>query len=238
MIREGLIFIAVMLLVVSLQASEISVTKDASIMPQSFEFEGKRYNVSNDFNVERNITIRHDLDQDGQIETIIGFQARNVKDEIPISFIVIGKEKNDELEPEYVIPGNEYFYTIELKDVDNDGLNEIIFWQNGGVHYTSLNILKYHNHTLKSLFSDGSACSIGIEGDVYPYKIKVGREQWEKEGWCYATGEPLWQVYVWNGKKFIFSKELSTDSHEISENEATERYVDKVMKALNRKGKR
>ena len=154
---------------------------------------------------------------------------------VPWSFIAIGKEKNDTLDLEYVIPGNNYFYKIELKDMDNDGLYEIIFWQNGGVHYTNLDILKYHNGILELLFSNGSACSIEIEGNSYPYRIKIGRENWEKEGWDYASGEPLWQVYVWNGKEFIFSEKLSTVGREIDEKEAIQKYVDKVKGYLEKK---
>jgi len=78
--KKQLIFILIMLITLPLLAAEPVITKDASIMPQSFELEGKQYNVSDDFNAERNMTIRHDLDQDDQIETIVGFQAREAED--------------------------------------------------------------------------------------------------------------------------------------------------------------
>jgi len=221
----------IMLVTASLLASEPVITKDASIMPQSFEFEGAKYNVSTDFNPEPNMTIKHDLDNDGQAETIVGFQSRNTDGEIPVSFMAIGKEKNDTLDLEYIIPGNDYFDKIELKDMDSDGLYEIIFWQSGGAHYTNLDILKYRKGKMERLFSDGSACAVYIEGDSYPYKIKVGREKWDDKDWCYAAGTDSFEAYTWNGTRFSYNTKLST-SRLIGEKGADDLYVKEIMKTM------
>jgi hypothetical protein len=113
-------------------------------------------------------------------------------------------------------------------------LFEIIFWQNGGMHYTNLDIYKYTKGEIKQVFSNGSACPVEADFKAEKPIIKIGRANWEQEGWNYASGEPLWQVYVWNGKEFVYDKNLST-TDEIKEDEEVNRFVDKVKGLMDNK---
>ena len=40
----------------------------------------------------------------------------------------------------------------------------------------------------------------------------MGWPNWNDPNWNYASGERLWEVHVWNGKKFVYDKALSTSS--------------------------
>jgi tetratricopeptide (TPR) repeat protein len=99
------------------------------------------------------------------------------------------------------------------------------------MHYTNIAIYGYKNGELYEIFENGSACLVETDFKAKRPMIKVGRENWEQEGWCYATGEPLWQVYVWNGKEFVYNKKLST-TPEISEQEATVRFINTVKERM------
>ncbi|MEI8348672.1 MAG: hypothetical protein WCI77_00825 [Candidatus Omnitrophota bacterium] len=235
--KKQLLFVCILgIAVIRLDAAGSAVISDASTMPKNFVFEKIKYKISQHINFGKNITIQHDLDGDGMVETIVGLQAvadqEGVQEQFPRSFLIMGSDTGDRLALHYIIPGNDYFEKLELKDMDGDGLSEIVFWQTGGDHYTSLDIYKYHKGNIKRIFHDGSSCSVRIEGYNYPYKIKVGREKWDEQEWCHAQGTERYEAYIWNGKKFVYRERLST-SKLVGEEAAASRYAKEMSERVN-----
>lgn len=205
--KKQLIFVWVMVLLLS-GCITVKVSKTPRIiMPEPIVFEGREYVSYND--LDNNIVIKKDFDGDGRVETLVGFWAEtDPKLRIPQSLIVIGSEEKGKFFPELVIPGNDYFSRVELKDIDSDGLSEILFWSGGGAHYTSLDIYKYNKCKIRNLFSNGSAC--GVETQKNPFTIKIYREDFDNPKWCYAMETNKYEIWQWDGKKLSYNKALST----------------------------
>ena len=77
---------------------------------------------------------------------------------------------------------------------------------------------------LYNIFNNPGACPIEVDFQIEQPMIRVGRTNWEKENWDNENGEYLWQVYLWDGEKFVYNQELST-TPEISETEEIRRYI-------------
>ncbi len=179
-------------------------------MPKKFVFEGRSFIVSNDFNTGNSITLTGDFAGDGKTGTLMGFQAVSDDEEKQaVDFIALIVE--NKIKPGIIISGADYFNKIELKDIDKDGLPEILFWSQGGAHCTNLDIYKYSKGKMKQLFSNLSPCGIDFI-DINPPTIKIARERWDKSGWSYGTanGDYLWEVWQWDGKIFQYRRNLST----------------------------
>jgi len=221
---------------IRLYAADVVVANDAASMPRTFVFDKINYKISRYSNIDKNITIQCDIDGDGRAETIVGLQAAaeqsNGQEQSLRSFLVVGKTLGGKLVLHDVIPGNDYFEKLELKDMDGDSLPEIVFWQAAGDHYTSLDIYKYRKGSIRRIFHDGSSCSVRIEGYGYPYKIKVGREKWDEQEWCHAQGTERYETYVWNGKAFAYHERLSTSTL-IGEEAAANKYAQEMAERMN-----
>lgn len=190
-----------------------------NIIPSSFEYDGVHYKYDEFFKELESIA-KADIDGDSKEETIVMFQTRDDTADAPQAFVFIYGQDYEFRIPIYDNPGK-----IEAIDIDHDGKKELFLFSHGGMHYTNLFVYKYEGKKgLHQLFKNGSACPVELEfKDGVPI-IKVGRANWKDKDWCYASPEPLWQVYVWNGKKFIYNRRLST-TPEISEWKEVKRTV-------------
>jgi len=154
---------------------------------------------------------RVDLDNDGEDEIITVYQKWDLLDtpnpwrsESIVSVFYSGDIKIDS----FSMP--EVMKKIEFVSLNKDGNKCIVAWSHSGMHYTNLAIYKYEDGKLYEIFKNGSACSVELDSEADKPMIKVGRANWSQEGWCYASGEPLWQVYVWDGEEFVYDEQLST----------------------------
>ena len=227
-IKIAVLLLSVFLPISSLFASEPLILKNTAAMPQIFTFKGYKYQIVDNFNDnESNVTIKYDFDNDGDIEWLIGFQVASNDDvKVPASFLVLGKYNKAKFIPIVILQGNDYFNKIQLEDINKDGMSEILFWSSGGAHYTSLGIYQYRKGKMKQIFSNGSACGVDFYNGSGSVTIKIGRAQLEKPNWSYASGDYLWEVWQWDGRKFAYNKKLST-SRLIREGEEINRFVKK-----------
>jgi len=99
------------------------------------------------------------------------------------------------------------------------------------MHYVNIAIYGYKDENLNKIFENGSACSIEVIDKTIPYAIKIGRENWDVSDWCYGSGDFLWEVWQWDGKKFIYNSELST-AKLTTEQEAKNRYIQELKKTI------
>jgi len=128
---------------------------------------------------------------------------------------------------------SDHFGEVKFVSFNKDGYKQIVAWSYGGAHYTNLAIYGMKDGKLYKIFKNGSACPVKL--DLKPDKpmIRVGRANWGQEGWCYASGEYLWQVYLWDGEGFVYDEKLSTTPI-ISETGETGRYIDKANELMGK----
>ena len=190
-------------------------------------------------------TYNTDLNNDGKKEIITVqrfFETIPItKESLPIqinSDITIFKPDKSKV-GSFSIP--DHLDKVEFISLNKNGIKQIVAWSEGGMNYIGIAIYGYKDGGLYSIFKNGGC---GMEADFNAEKpiIKVGRANWgakvtqedgTKTEWCYAN-EPLWQVYVWNGKEFIYDKKLSSTS-EISEDEESQRFLKKAHEFLDKK---
>ena len=175
-----------------------------------------------------------DLDNDGREELIVVDKQFETTEDPPIvisGLVTVFKADGSEV-GSFII--RNYMGDVETISLNRDGSRQIVAWSFGGAHYTNIAIYGYNDGRLYKIFENGSAGPVKVDFEADEPIIKVGRANWEQKSWCYATGEPLWQVYVWSGEEFIYDEDLST-TPEISEEEEVDRYVNKVMNLLKQK---
>jgi hypothetical protein len=207
------LFLSAVMLSVSIAAftQDPVVVNGAAAMDRKFVFEKQQFTLSDTLSPYNNVTIRADFDGDHTQETLIGFQAYTYDYDfkVPVAFIAFGKETRGKFTPRLRM-GNEYFKQIELYDVDRDGLPEILFWSEGGAHFVTLDIYKYQKGELVKIFGNASACGIEFIRSKAPAAIKIGREQWNKPGWSYTSGDFLYELWEWHGNEFKFNEDASS----------------------------
>lgn len=144
-----------------------------------------------------------DLDNDGQEEIIT---AEDKFDTDAEGIIIVSSLDKSNI-GSFTMP--DHLGDIEFVDLNKDGFNQILARSYGGAHYTSLAIYGYKDSKLYKIFEAGSACGIETDFKLETPIIKIGKEKWDNEGWSYAD-EPDWEIWQWDGKEFVYSKELST----------------------------
>jgi len=182
-------------------------------------------------------TYKVDLDNDGKKE-IITTEGKIEEDvNFMIESIITVTSADRKHKDSFSMP--ERLEKIEFVSLNKDGRKQIVVHSHSGMHYTNIAVYGYEKGRLHKIFEDGSACGIDAYLDDSPPLIKVGRANWDAKvktedgkeiDWSYAS-EPLWQVYRWDGKEFVYDEKLST-APEISENEEANRFVDKVKGLL------
>ncbi len=180
-----------------------------SIPPQSVFYNLRKYTiVSNRKDYETRFEA--DLNSDGKNELIWSFQAEPEKemDGFPRAFTLIYEMQNGKEKLVKTIMGNMRPEDTRIVDLNKNGFKQLVIFTTGGNHYTNIAIYQYKNGNYEPIFEEGSASGITFDDKANPPIVKIGRGNWKKEGWSYAT-EPLWEIYQWNGRQFEYSKELS-----------------------------
>ena len=164
-----------------------------------------------------------DIDGDTIDELIVRFRAGG-EDEPPVAVTVIYGAKKGDKAIAKVILGGETPKSMELFDIDKDGVKDLILYDHAGNHYTVIMIYSFKDNDYKCLFENGTACYVHeVDTKLDPVRITIGRENWKKEGFCYAVSdkESLLEVWEWNGEEFIYTPSLST-TPPLTEKEAIE----------------
>ena len=172
-------------------------------------------------------TYGEDLNNDGTSELISVHQEYEEMDSaIPYASEMIITVVDRTIDKSFSFSMPDHLGSVEFISLNKDGFKQIVAWSHGGNHYTNISVYGYKNNKLYKIFENGSACVIKTDFQATPPTIKVGRANWEKEGWCYAD-EPLWQIYNWNGEEFVYNKERSSFA-EISQIEEVQRFIKKI----------
>jgi hypothetical protein len=164
-----------------------------------------------------------DLDRDGRAESIS--VADNQKSSFKEMIVKIETPGKNEV---VTFSVGEYLDKIEFVDLNKDGFKQVVVWSLSGAHYTNFVVYGFKAGKLYKIFENGSPCSVVADFNTEKPTIKVCRENFDQKDWSHATGGSVWQIYVWNGKEFVYNAALSS-SPEISEQEEARRYVVKVM---------
>jgi len=173
--------------------------------------------------------IEADIDGDGMDETIWSFTTTSDDDiRIHLCVTIIYKIVGDKRTIVKTIIDGERPEELYADDFDNDGAEEIVLLTGSGMHYTNINVYQYQGDDYSPIFEDGSANEVYFDGKVDPPVIKVGRNNFQKEGWS-MMDEPLWEVYQWNGKQFVYSQELSS-TQKVGAWQDVENYVEQYKK--------
>lgn len=167
-----------------------------------------------------------DLDSDGNMEVITAEQ-RFDKLEDGSSFAIEGIIKVTDSQGKEVgsFSMPDHLDKIEFVNFNKDKIKQVVVWSTGGAHYTNIAIYGYSNGRLNNIFEKGSGCAILANFNAYPPSIKVGIPNFDKEGWSYAD-EPLWEVYLWDGKGFVRDEKSSSTAKINEEIHIVKRVID------------
>lgn len=207
--------------------SDESLLTDSSmagevLMPSMIEHEGTIY-VRDAYRKEYEQAVYADLDGDGSEELVLRFRA-NAEHGYPVAITAIfGSDKGSKIVAKAIL-GGETPNGMELSDIDKDDAKDLILYDHAGNHYTVIMIYSFKDGAYRCLFENGTACYVHkVDTGTDPVRITIGRENRQKEGFCYANSdtESLLEVWEWSGKEFAYSPSLST-TPPISEKEAIE----------------
>jgi len=200
------------ILTILLLISTPSVAEE-NLIPQQIEWEGETYTYAPHWKEYENV-IYGDFDGDGVKEIAVSFMGNPKDVDIHRPFYLIYDVIDGKTKPVKTIIGNEYLGDLKVIDLERDGKKELAIFTYGEFHYTNLSIYRYELGDYRRIFDEGSACPVRLKDDAIIPQVQVGRANWGKENWCYGEGfiedNFLWEVYTWNGEKFVYSRELST----------------------------
>ena len=204
-----------------------------NLIPEQIEWKGKTYSLV-PWNDDNKGVRYGDFDGDGSNEAIASFRGIISEQEYPIPqpFHLIYKfvDRKPVL-VKTITTINDQLGEVRIIDLDKGGQKEIAIFCHGGAHYTDLSIYTYRLGEYRLIFHDGSACGIELKDTVVIPHIRIGRANWEEEGWSYAS-DPLWEIYAWDGENFVYKDNLSS-SRRITEKEENQRYIDKTISIMD-----
>ncbi|MBU1147121.1 MAG: VCBS repeat-containing protein [Candidatus Omnitrophica bacterium] len=180
-------------------------------MPNFIEYEGVIFE-RDPCQEEYEQAVYADLDGDAKDELIVRFSGK-LEDQSCIALTVIYSFKEGNNVMVKTILGGETPISMELFDVDKDGITDLILRDHSGVHYTLVMIYSYKDNDYKCLFENGTSCFLlDVNTKIEPVRITIGRENWDKEDFCYGNSatESLLEVWEWSGERFAYSPSLST----------------------------
>jgi len=186
---------------------------DSNKLTQSYD--GYTYKQVDD---EKPEVVYADLDGDKKDEAIVVVQMYSTDgNDYPRSFAYIYKTDENkkltnvlramplnELSGVSVDDNEAHDKIIEVMDLNNDGKKEVALWSTGGMHYHSLIIVGM----VVSLFNGGSENQIKYEPRKNKNIIIAGDiDNSDGSGNTHIWREDIWE---WNGKEFVHSKEKSS----------------------------
>lgn len=205
----------------NMQFTDSEIVKE-TLIPFLVEHEEKIY-VRDSYWKEYEEVVYADIDGDEKDELIVRFRSEG--EHIPPTAITViyGLNKDDKVIAKTIL-GGDTPKDMELFDVNKDGVKDLILYDHCGNHYTVITIYSFRDGEYECLFENGTACYVHeVDTKLDPVRITIGRENWEKEGFCYAVSdtESLLEVWEWDGEKFMYSPSLST-TPPLTEKEAIE----------------
>ena len=188
----------------------IAIGQDIS-MPEQVEYNGQVFVHAEGWGEYEEIRYA-DIDGDARDEIVMRIKTYT-KDDFPGSFTLIYDEEDGKYSLKETFLTGETPKSMNLADINNDGIQDIILYDHSGNHYTQIRIFSYQDGTYKCLFENGTACYVhDVKTDLIPPRIVIGRENWEDKEFCYANSDTrsLLEVWSWNGEEFEYSTEHST----------------------------
>ncbi len=180
--------------------------------PNVINYEGVKYVVPGEPYDEYFSNYTADVDGDGEEELIVRVIGDDEAYMIHNAFTLVYDIKGGEKVLAALFQNGEIPTRTEIKDVDKDGVADIIAYGNSGNHCTSVAIYRYSGGRYEEIFSNATPCFL-FEVDTEKDKtmITVGRENWDNEDFCYGNSDELSlkEVYVWNGEEFEYAPDMS-----------------------------
>ncbi len=169
--------------------------------------------------------LKEDLNGDGQKEYVIAIQLKGLRyvypngstsalPECPYSCVVICSPQGELLKVEFAIITGESNPDFELVDVDGDGLKDVSASGYSTMGIEHLSIVSWQKSNYKYLWGEddpglASEQHLFLFNDKTPV-IKVGRTAAADKKGRTNRDKLAYKYFVWNGKEFVCSSELST----------------------------
>lgn len=168
--------------------------------------------------------LKKDLNGDGHEEYIIAVQLKGLKyvypdgstselPECPYGCVVICSPQEEGLKVEFAIIAGESNPDFELVDVDGDGLKDVSASGYSTMGIEHLSIVSWQKSNYKYIWGEDDP-GLAAEQRLFLFKgktpvIKVGRSDVDENGRINRY-KLVYKYFVWNGKEFVYSSELST----------------------------
>ena len=129
------------------------------------------------------------------------------------------------------LPLRQYF--IGFKELMIDQQPVLAIHGASGAHFDDLWLYRFTTGKPELLLAQGSAAGVELRSNPVTGgpQVWVGVEDWSDPSWNYASGERLWNVYVWTGKDFRLDAALST-ARETTAGERADWYVARVKEGM------
>lgn len=168
--------------------------------------------------------LKEDVTGDGKDEYIFAIQLKGKRYvypdnttadllEAPYAVVVICDKQGDNLDKLFNIIIGENQPDFKLVDVNKDGIKDVLATGFALAHWETLKIASWQNDRYVFLWDKGADAfvveqSFGINknGDA---QIKVGFPRYiESEGRFDGYNAQEWDIWIWNGKKFINKRKI------------------------------
>ena len=173
---------------------------------------------------------RMDLGADLDDAVLVGLNCFGVEDCLQAHVLVYAK-RQEAMALVADLPLHQYFESFDQALVN--GQPVLIINGASGAHAINLSVYRFTGGRPELLFDNGSAAGAEVRHTLTNPEpvIWIGIENWNDPHWSYVSGEPLWNVYTWNGQAFVYNQQLST-APETSWEERTARYVRGVQDTM------
>ena len=198
--------------------------------------DGQSYFVpSDDYEGLKSSETNNELLGGTRVAHVFGVQVHIEKEMENLGIVLICEKDKKGLRILKKVLTDEYFEGFGFQKVGGAG-TWLLVRSGGGAHCRTLKVLAFQNGEFVTLFDKNTDGSVAPEFELSKNgvpQVRVGWPNWDDPNWDYASGERLWEVHVWNGKKFVYDKALSTSSEKdlfAEVNKYVQRYHTEVKK--------
>jgi len=175
---------------------------------------------------------RVDLGPGMEESVVVGLNARTT-DGLKQAYALVYARNDGAMALVAELPLRERFARIEQAWV-NRREPVLVLYGSSGNHFTDLFVCRFADGELELLYANGSAAGAEFREDITTPipMIRIAVEDWSDPNWNFAGSDRRWNVYTWDGRKFVYNERLSS-ARELSVEERLSHYTMRTLKHVD-----